>query len=184
MIDRDNAAELVRRVEELFPAADAALVRRCVEFALEHQAKQRPDGRPIERAVVLAAIGGWANQIAARYGAPVWLVGSALDHEDLRDVRDVDVRVVLPDAAFEARFDVAVEAWARETWSTWSIGSRRWGAEMGKLSRGWMAQFHRLGVGLDFQVHPIFVARAFWEKPRRRLDTLDLAGPIDLLANP
>ena len=125
----------------------------------------------------VSLLSGWANQIAARYGAPVYLVGSSLAVEDLRDARDFDIRIVLPDAEFETRFGVEATTWAREQWSTWSDGSRRWGAEMAKLGRAFTTTWASLGLNVDIQVHPAVMGRAFHGKPRVRLDTLDLEDP-------
>jgi hypothetical protein len=133
----------------------------------------------LDRATAVATIRGWANQIAMRYSAPVWLVGSSLDVEDLRAARDFDIRVVLKDAEFEARFGVEPTRFMREQWSSWSDGSKRWGAEMAKLSRGWMTQFAALKLNLDFQVHPFYVGRIFYDRPRVRLDELDLIREAD-----
>lgn len=46
----------------------------------------------------------WANQIAARFNAPVYLVGSALREAK---PRDIDIRVVVPDDAFVARYGIS-----------------------------------------------------------------------------
>jgi hypothetical protein len=46
----------------------------------------------------------WANQIAARFNAPVYLVGSSL-HEP--KPRDTDVVVILPDKIFYTRYGIS-----------------------------------------------------------------------------
>lgn len=92
----------------------------------------------------------WANSIAARYGHPVYLVGSALRAVTLDDVyklRDVDIVCILPDDEFRNRFGCH--------W-TWACngddepGANRWTAEVGKLSRR-AAQCMR-NVNVDFKV--------------------------------
>lgn len=130
---------------------------------------------------------GWANMMAARFGAPVWLVGSALTDPN---ARDIDVRIVLSDEAFEARYG-DLHDFAREGWSpAWGPGRRRWGEDMAKLGRDALLNGGRMlwtigreplnklgGLNLDFQVEAETFARAYRDKPRERLDTLDLETP-------
>lgn len=94
---------------------------------------------------------GWANQIAARYGHPVYLVGSALTEEH---PRDVDVVCILPDDEFFARFGCDWTA----TNLLGSIGGvdvehgSRWYAEVAKLSR-YATKVHGNGrTNIDFKV--------------------------------
>src|SRR4051812_25707708 len=80
---------------------------------------------------------GWANQIAARYGHPVYIIGSALFEER---PRDVDVVCILPDKEFRNRFDgwgAIITLGARPS----TPGAARWFAEVAKLSRR-AAEFH------------------------------------------
>jgi hypothetical protein len=126
---------------------------------------------------------GWANMMAARFGAPVWLVGSALTDPS---ARDIDVRIELPDDVFAARYGDVFD-FNREGWSpAWGPGRRRWGEDMAKLSRDallnggrslWVVGREPLnklgGLNLDFQVQPELLARAYADKPRERLDELD-----------
>lgn len=128
---------------------------------------------------------GWANQMAARFGAPVYLVGSALDDPN---ARDIDIRIVLPDEDFAARYgdvcDFMVEGWSPE----WGEGRKRWGADMAKLSRDvvlWGGRALHLigrsplnklhGFNVDLKVEPESVARAYADRPRERLDALNLS---------
>jgi len=125
------------------------------------------------------AMSGWANQIAGRYGFPVYLVGSALTEAE---PRDVDVRVVLTDAAFFARFGIKPMRTESEAWKPeQSEGTRRLYAEQGKLSRSAALTLH---LNIDFQVQSesIVLVRAYHERPRRRLDTIDLEDlpPLNL----
>lgn len=128
----------------------------------------------------ITVLRGWANQMAARYGHPVYLVGSSLDVDDVNEARDFDVRIVLPDAEFETRFGVEVADWYRQQWSTWGDGSRRWGAEMAKLARGFTTTFAKLKLNIDLQVHPFYLARTFFDRPSVRLDDLDIEKNIDM----
>lgn len=112
-------------------------------------------------------LGGWANQLAARFAAPVWLVGSTL--EKGASARDVDVRIVVADDAFESRYGITAAMYAREMWSTWSDPSRRVGLDMAKLNAG---AVHAFKMNMDVQIMPALMARAFDGRPRLRLDTI------------
>lgn len=103
----------------------------------------------------------WATQLAARFGAPVLLVGSALRK---LHPRDVDVRIVIPDEEFEARYGV--------TWDRWSRGvdAQRWIDDMAKLGRNMVLTYK---INLDLQVH----AAGY-------IDAHNLAGPAVVLAAP
>jgi len=117
-------------------------------------------------------LGGWANQIAGRYGFAVYLVGSALTTED---PRDVDIRAVLTDAAFFARFGIKPLLALHEAWKPeQSEGTRRLYEEQAKISRGAAEVFH---LNIDFQVQSETWATIFHDRPRRRIDTLDLEAP-------
>ena len=58
------------------------------------------DYRPITWDAFLA-LRSWAKDVAAKYGAQVYLVGSALDKTE---PRDIDLAIVLPLAEFETRY--------------------------------------------------------------------------------
>ena len=140
-----------------------------------------PDAAPIatlDEAVeaIRLRLTGWANQLAARFAAPVYLVGSALT---TTSPRDIDVRVVLDDDAFEARYGVSAAQWAREMWGTWSAGSLRWGADMAKLNAQAVKAF---AWNLDVQVHPEIAAVRHADRPRLRLDALR-EGPDFVMAD-
>ena len=115
-------------------------------------------------------LAGWANQMAARFGFPVYLVGSSLTSPD---PRDIDVRVVLSDDAFQARYGVLPQHADRDSWGQWGAGSKRWGEDMAKISRQAAEALHR---NIDFQVQAELIARhrGFDKRPRVRLDTLNL----------
>lgn len=106
----------------------------------------------------------WANQIAARYGRPVYLVGSALQ---LQDPRDVDVRCIITDKEFEARFG-RVEDWVKASWwPSKNDGSLRYAMEIGDLSREASLV---LSKNIDFQVQPPAEARRHLGGADRRVD--------------
>lgn len=102
----------------------------------------------------------WAREIAARFGRPVYLTGSSLN---LPQPRDVDVRVVLTDEEFAAR-------WGEWSWLSDNDGYRRYACDMGKLSRH-VSLFTMLNV--DFQVQPHIVALKYAKDRRVRLDDVD-----------
>lgn len=94
---------------------------------------------------------------AARYGGPVWLVGSALSGES---ARDLDVRIVLPDAQFERRWGPLGQ---------WTQGqtTQRLVDEMAHLNRNATSLLPE-GTNPDVQIWPAsYAARAFPEGERR-----------------
>lgn len=109
----------------------------------------------------------WANQLAARFGHPVFLVGSALEEED---PRDVDVVCILPSLEFWGRYGGSLSHEAPS--AQWKPGSLRWGRDMAKL--GAYASQH-LGVNVDLKVQADYLAdHRFPDRPRERIDNLDL----------
>jgi hypothetical protein len=106
----------------------------------------------------------WARQIALRFGRPVWLVGSALE---LPDPRDVDVRVLLNDEEFLARYGDPAE-WHKGLWfPNRKDGSLRYAADMWDLSREASLV---LGLNIDFQVQPPIESGKYPVAKRHRLD--------------
>lgn len=106
----------------------------------------------------------WAREIAARYGRPVYLCGSALE---LPKPRDVDVRIILTDREFRDR-------WGDHSWDAGHENYRAYAADVGKLGRDasrWMM------LNLDVQVQPLCVALKYAGQRRLRLD--DVAGILD-----
>ncbi len=81
-LDSDNAEPLRMAAESLFPQMDG------IRFNI-----YSPE-------IIQVKLKAWANSMFGRYGHPVWLVGSALDGAG----RDVDIRIILPDPEFDARF--------------------------------------------------------------------------------
>ncbi len=98
--------------------------------------------------IIQAKILPWANAIFGRYGFPVWLVGSALTGAG----RDVDIRVILPDEDFDARFPER----------------KGLDIEVGKQGR-LAALFCQMNI--DFQIQKISECVQFLDFPRMRLDT-------------
>jgi hypothetical protein len=122
----------------------------------------------------------WANMLSARYyGAPVYLVGSALAEANARP-RDWDIRVELPDDEFQWVFGGSPKDWESEGRSGhWSPIRWRWSDECTKRTKeGWA----HVGVNIDFQIYP----RSYAEKlhrgePKCRLDSrVDGDGPQPL----
>ncbi len=120
---------------------------------------------------IICRLRNWANQIAARFGRPVYLVGSSLVCDD---ARDIDVVVVLPDDEYWGRYGRRYE-WMRSareaTDEDWSEAGKRWALDVGKIS----AQAAAEGVGnIDFRIQNAVVASVSHEgKPRVRLDSID-----------
>lgn len=118
---------------------------------------------------VLGRLRAWADGIAGFYGAPVYLVGSALqDHNE--HPRDWDIRVEMPDDDFSARFG-SVEAWTTEAVTgQWGECRWRWSAECVKRTRdAWRWAM----VNVDFQIYPLTHAeRAYGKMPKLRLDSM------------
>lgn len=84
-----------------------------------------------------------ATYLASRFGAPVHLVGSALNWRE-QAPRDIDIRIVLPDAEWEARFGGNSLHFNAEC-------SPVYVAEIGKMTRLLVRDLHR---NIDFQVQP------------------------------
>ena len=120
----------------------------------------------------------WARQLALRFCRPVYLVGSALD---LPDPRDVDVRVILSAEEFEARWGDA-KTWFRALW--WpgrNDGSMRYAADMWDLSREASLV---LQLNIDLQVQPPLEAMMHDASKRARLDDVASAVDVDFAGQP
>lgn len=100
------------------------------------------------RDAIVLKLRPWSERIFARYGFPVWLVGEALEGRG----RAVGIRVVLPDADFEARFP----------------GGHGLALEAGKQGRQ-AALFLRMNV--DFKIQKDSDCAAFADLPRLRMDS-------------
>lgn len=96
--------------------------------------------------------------------AQVYIVGSALERPDWRDV---DVRMILDDAAFQALFPgVSIET------PTWEFDPR-WTLLMTALSL-WMRR--QTGLPIDFQMQPMTFANEHHNKPRHAAGLRYLVG--------
>jgi hypothetical protein len=110
----------------------------------------------------------FANGLAGLYGVPIYLCGSAL-RPDNPDPRDYDIRIMLPDEHFRARYG-DVQKWNDEgAIGNWTRVRWRWSADCTKQSR---VGFRETGLNVDVQIYPASHARALYGKKRRvRLDT-------------
>lgn len=90
----------------------------------------------------------WATQIAIRFGRPVFLVGSALE---LCEPRDIDVRVEISQEEFESRYGNSRE-WHRSLWfPNRNDGSMKYAADMWDIAREASLV---LKMNIDFAVQP------------------------------
>lgn len=127
--------------------------------------------RPIPEHVKrnLAHLQRWAMRERQHYGCAVWLVGSALSGNNPKP-RDWDIRVIVPDAQFVARFGISAQQWQTEgVTGKWSEGRWRWADECVKSTQdGWS----HTGLNIDFQIYPASHARRMYplSLPRLRLD--------------
>jgi hypothetical protein len=107
----------------------------------------------------LLIVTGFAPNMAARFCAPVYLVGSALEKGS--DARDVDVRVVLDDDQFQARYETSPSKWP---------SSQRWVDDCAKLGAQAVAMT-RLNV--DFQI----ISRTWQDLKYSEQPRIELASP-------
>lgn len=112
---------------------------------------------------------GWANQIAARYAHPVYLVGSALTEEA---PRDHDVVVVLPDELFRNRFGGSYSDCVRLGPVPPGGPQDIWAREVAKITL--QAMRYHPGARIDFKVQDESGAP---EGGRLRIDAVDLEAP-------
>jgi hypothetical protein len=114
----------------------------------------------------------WANSLQNVFGAPVYLVGSAL-RDDNPDPRDWDIRIILSDRRFAQRYG-PVDEWEDEGSSgNWGRTRHRWARECVKYAENG-ARHTQLNI--DFQVYPHSHAPAYAGKPRLRLDNVRRRG--------
>lgn len=113
---------------------------------------------------------GWANQIAARFGHPIYLVGSALTEDR---PRDVDIVCVLPDDEFRNRYGGDYVEVTRLGPVPDGSPQHRWCADVGKLSRQ-ACRYHPT-ANVDFKVQDESGAP---KAERLRIDTVDLEGEL------
>lgn len=105
----------------------------------------------------LLIVNGFAPNMSARFCAPVYLVGSCLEKGD--EARDIDIRVVLNDDLFEARYGVERGAWPC-TCQKWIDDCAKLGAQAVKSGR----------LNIDFQIQSSTWEKIFYaDKPRMLL---------------
>lgn len=102
----------------------------------------------------------------ARYGYPVYLIGSAIHDEN---ARDYDILVILPDESFEARYG-SVARWRVDRWNN-DAGevTKKWSADVGKLADHVSRCIHK---NVDFKVYPESYAAEFANGEKVRLDSI------------
>lgn len=115
----------------------------------------------------------WANQMAARFGAPVYLAGSACR---LEKPRDIDIRIELTEGEFVARYGEPSK-WSRDLWQlSEDDGARLYLMDMMHLSREASLM---LRCNIDFAVQPPYIADLYTGRHRLRLDDLDHTTDLD-----
>lgn len=112
-------------------------------------------------------VSGWATQLAARFGRPVFLVGSALK---LPSPRDYDVRIVLSNDEFQNRYGDP-SLYERSCWVPGFFPTMRgYFEDMAKLARQGV---EAIQLNLDLQVHPLRFAYRYRDEARLRLDKIE-----------
>lgn len=100
--------------------------------------------------------------MAKRYGSPVYLCGSALTKAD---PRDIDLRISLPDNAFEARYGGTVADWI-EQGRTGQWGDVRWNWSE-DCTRQTHLGWRETPMNVDLQVYPAsWATQEYGERPR------------------
>jgi len=111
---------------------------------------------------------GFANQVAARYNAPVYLVGSALTNAASRDV---DLVVILTDDQWEKRYEIGYYDHLKVGDYTGLLVNNYW-LDVAKLNQ-WALD--KLKLNVDFKVQNESQVKQYnLNGPRLRLDKLDL----------
>ena len=115
----------------------------------------------------LRALRRLGNRIAAFYGVPVYLCGSALLDFNASP-RDWDIRATLPDAEFKRRFG---------DWKAWDTEGQtgkyteirwRWSDRCVKDSKD---GYNVTGLNIDCQIYPASHAQHYRKRPRLRIDS-------------
>jgi hypothetical protein len=105
---------------------------------------------------------GWANMMYARYGHPVYLIGSALEKED---PNDIDILIILPDEQYKANFGDF--NWTKIPHMSWHNKSKDWAKECGKQA-AYVAK--NCGILIDFKIKPKSESDKFFNRPMLRID--------------
>lgn len=103
----------------------------------------------LSKEAIALKLKAWADRTFARYGFPVWLIGDPVDE------LEVEIRIVLPDPDFEARFP----------------GGAGVSLEAGKQGR--LAAL-LLRMNVDFYILPDSACQHLTSLPRLRLDSNEL----------
>ena len=123
-----------------------------------------PEGRRRKLFLFTPRFQDWTHQIARRYNAPVYLVGSAIRRSD---PRDIDIRVILSDEAFEARYGSVQDWMAQGESGQWGEIRQRWAEECETITEQARRQ---LGIEIDFRIEPQSeVDRRYKDEPHLRL---------------
>jgi predicted nucleotidyltransferase len=113
----------------------------------------------------------WANGTAARFAAPVYLVGSSLRDEV---TRDTDLVVVLDEEMFVARYGETARWMSLSSNPNWDEGSLRLAADQIKLG-AYVVRAYKLNVDLKIQCGGEWLKHLGHDvKPRVRIDAIDL----------
>lgn len=103
----------------------------------------------------------WANQLAGRFNAPVYIVGSSLVRND---ARDLDVIVIIPDDEFKNRYNISCH-------DVQLVRAQKYWEDMAKLG-SWA---HRNVVeNIDFKVQDESYQDLFAGRKKLRIDTLNV----------
>jgi hypothetical protein len=109
------------------------------------------------------AFRGQANNLVGRFGAPVWLVGSALNS---KTPRDIDVRIVLSDREMQRLYgrQFPLRSETHGEFLMWEWRRLRDNLKQSRSLDNWG------GYPIDFQVQSELEAIAYKDRPRLRLD--------------
>jgi hypothetical protein len=123
----------------------------------------------------------WANLLAARFGASVYLVGSAL-RDDNANPRDWDVRIPLTNEQFALRYATAgqrvrmsgsqiADLWNEQYYGRTGDDRRvywRWTRECQRTGKEAFRKY--LGLYVDFQAYPPREWRSWGDHPYWRIN--------------
>ncbi len=117
-------------------------------------------------------LSSFANQTAARFNSPVYLVGSAL-HSAIS--RDVDIVVILTDIQWKQRYGIGL--FEHENQNEFpSIALVNYWKDIAKISK-WVSDNYEINIDFKIQNESLVRAREFDKHDRLRLDSLgDLNG--------
>lgn len=115
----------------------------------------------------------WANQLAGRFNAPVWIVGSALLTEN---PRDIDILVVISDIEFKNRYYTS----CYDVYRTINP-HKKYFQDMAKLG----AWAHKnISGNIDLKVQDESFNKMFKDKLRLRISTIEVPQEGDICSIP